>query len=206
MPVMPVGACIVAHAAERSGHTVHLPGPDVHQGRDGRGRIGREGLPTRPGRRLGAQHRQQRHAEHGVLPGRPAGDRRVLRTGTGAPIFLGGAALGVMPEEILRLGDASGCVIGDGETIFPLLADRISRGGSFHDLPGVASIEDGTFRRNPPAPRGFGRVPGAGLSSMAGHEGLSVSPGDGPDPDQDQAVRSSACTAPTPGSRGARTA
>ena len=53
-----------------------------------------------------------------------------VRTGTGAPIILGGAALGVMPEEILRLVHVCGGVVGDGETVFPLLLDRIAQGGA----------------------------------------------------------------------------
>jgi radical SAM superfamily enzyme YgiQ (UPF0313 family) len=151
MPVMPVGACIVAHAAERSGHTVYLL--DLMFTRDAMAAMESAVMDFRPDLvGVSVRNIDNNDMRNTVFF---LGDLReivkVLRAGTGAPIFLGGAALGVMPEEILRLGEVSGCIIGDGETIFPLLADRISQGGSFYDLPGIAYIEHGTFRRNPPA-------------------------------------------------------
>ena len=155
MPVMPIGACIIAHASERSGHTVHLL--DLMFTRDAMAELESAVTGFQP-EVVGISIRNidnndMRNTVFYLETLRKIVD--VLRTRTAAPIFLGGAAMGVMPEEILRLGDVSGGVIGDGETIFPLLVDRISQGGSFHDLPGVAYIEDGTFRRNPPAAIGF---------------------------------------------------
>jgi radical SAM superfamily enzyme YgiQ (UPF0313 family) len=152
---MPIGACIVAEAAERSGHAVHLL--DLMFTRDAMTGLRSAVTGFRPDL-VGLSVRNidnndMRNTVFFLDDLRKIVD--AIRTGTRAPIFLGGAALGVMPEEILRLVDVSGCVIGDGETIFPLLVDRISRGGSFHDLPGVAYIENGTFRRNPPAAIGF---------------------------------------------------
>ena len=151
MPVMPIGACVIAHASERSGHTVHLLDlmftryattevesavtgfqPDV------------VGLSVR-----NIDNNDMRNTVFFLDDLRKIVD--AIRTRTGAPIFLGGAAMGVMPEEILRLGDVSGGVIGDGEVVFPLLADRISRGGDFRDIPGIAYFDNGTFHRNPPA-------------------------------------------------------
>jgi radical SAM superfamily enzyme YgiQ (UPF0313 family) len=78
-----------------------------------------------------------------------------IRARTCAPIILGGAALGVMTEEILRLATVSCAVIGDGEMVFPQLVDRISRGERYSDVPGVASIENGVFHLNNSAPTGF---------------------------------------------------
>ncbi len=155
MPVMPIGACIIAHALERSGHAVHLL--DLMFTRDATAAVESAvkgfqpdvvGISVR-----NIDNNDMRNTVFYLDTLRNIVN--ALRTGTDVPIFLGGAAMGVMPEEILRLVDVSGGVIGDGETIFPLLVERITQGGSFRDLPGVAYIEDGTFRRNPPAAIGF---------------------------------------------------
>jgi radical SAM superfamily enzyme YgiQ (UPF0313 family) len=79
----------------------------------------------------------------------------LIRSGTGAPIILGGAALGVMPEQILRLTSVAYAVVGNGEMVFPLLLERISSGKNASDIPGVAAIENGVFHRNSSAAAGF---------------------------------------------------
>ena len=156
VPVMPIGACIVAHAAERSGHAVRLL--DLMFTRDATAEVESAVTGFQPDvvgisvRNI--DNNDMRNTVFFLDSLRNLVD--AIRARTGAGIFLGGAALGVMPEEILRVaGDVSGCVIGDGETIFPPLLDRIAQGGDFHDIPGVAWIENGTFRRNPPAALGF---------------------------------------------------
>ena len=122
VPVMPIGACIVAHAAEHAGHTVHLL--DLMFTRDATAEVESAVTGFQPDL-VGVSVRNidnndMRNTVFFLDDLRRIVD--VIRTGTGAPIILGGAALGVMPEEILRLVDVSGCVVGDGETIFPLLA------------------------------------------------------------------------------------
>ena len=154
VPVMPVGACILAHAAERSGHTVHLL--DLMFTGDAAAEVESAVTGFQPDV-VGVSVRNidnndMRNTVFFLDDLRKTVD--LLRAGSGAPIVLGGAALGVMPEAILRLGGASACIVGDGETAFPLVVDRIARGGDFRDLPGIAYIEHGTFRRNPPAPSG----------------------------------------------------
>jgi len=76
-------------------------------------------------------------------------------TRSSVPIILGGAALGVMPEQILRLAPATCAVVGDGEMVFPLLLDRVSRNERFSDLPGVACIDNGVFHRTSSAAAEF---------------------------------------------------
>jgi radical SAM superfamily enzyme YgiQ (UPF0313 family) len=155
MPVMPIGACIVAHAAERSGHAVHLL--DFMFTRDAMAELESAVIGFRPDvvglsvRNI--DNNDMRNPVFFLDDLRKIVDS--IRAGSSAPILLGGAALGVMPEEILRLGGVSGGVIGDGETVFPFLLDRIARGGEIRDIPGVASIENGIFRRNPSAALGF---------------------------------------------------
>ncbi|MFZ2224225.1 MAG: cobalamin-dependent protein, partial [Candidatus Deferrimicrobium sp.] len=141
MPVMPIGACIIAHALERSGHAVHLL--DLMFTRDATAAVESAVKGFQPDV-VGVSVRNIDNNDMRNTVFYLDTLRNIvnaLRTGTDAPIFLGGAAMGVMPEEILRLVDVSGGVIGDGETIFPLLVERITQGGSFRDLPGVAYIE-----------------------------------------------------------------
>jgi radical SAM superfamily enzyme YgiQ (UPF0313 family) len=50
-----------------------------------------------------------------------------------------------MPEAILRHADAPCGVVADGETVFPLLLERIAGGEPFGDLPGVARLDQNGF-------------------------------------------------------------
>jgi radical SAM superfamily enzyme YgiQ (UPF0313 family) len=148
MPVMPIGACIVAHAAEQAGHTVFFldlmftkspllaieaalthANPDI------------VGLSVR-----NIDNNDMRGTVFFLEDLQPCVE--LIRTRSNVPIILGGAALGVMPEQILRLVPALCAVVGDGERVFPQLLERIARQECFRDLPGVASIENGVFRRN----------------------------------------------------------
>ena len=154
VPVMPIGACIVAHAAERSGHTVHLL--DLMFTRDAKAEVESAVTEFRPDLvGVSVRNIDNNDMRNTVFF---LDDLReivnVIRAGTGAPILLGGAALGVMPEEILRLGDVSGGVLGDGETIFPLLADRISRGGSLPRSPRSRLYRKRDLSQESPRPLG----------------------------------------------------
>ena len=54
-----------------------------------------------------------------------------------APIILGGAGYSIFPGSALGyLGGGMG-IQGEGETVFPLLVDRIGKGGEVADLPGI---------------------------------------------------------------------
>ncbi|MDD5287306.1 MAG: cobalamin-dependent protein [Desulfuromonadaceae bacterium] len=148
MPVMPAGACIVAQAAERAGHAVHLLDMMFSQGaiRDIESAVTRFkpdviGLSVRNIDNVNMRNPL-------FLLNDLQGIVSTVRAGTSAPIILGGAALGVMPEQILRLTDAYCAVAGDGESVFPQLLDRISRDEGFKDLPGVAYIENDVFHLN----------------------------------------------------------
>jgi radical SAM superfamily enzyme YgiQ (UPF0313 family) len=148
MPVMPIGACIVAHAAERAGHTVFFldlmftrdPPADIESALT-RWKPDLVGLSLR-----NIDNNDMR--ESVFFLDDLQGIVNAIRTRTSAPIILGGAALGVMPEQILRLAPAACAVVGDGEIVFPQLLERISHGECFRDLPGVACIEKGVFQRN----------------------------------------------------------
>ncbi len=149
VPVMPVGACMVAEATERAGHNVHLV--DMMFTKNALSAIRSAVICMRPDV-IGLSIR---NIDNNEMRGTVfyLSDLRLIvntiRNLTGVPIILGGAAFGVMPEEILRLGDVSCGVTGDGGTVFPLLLKRIERAEAFTDTPGIAYFNNGVFRRNP---------------------------------------------------------
>jgi len=148
MPVMPIGACIVAQAAEGAGHSVFFL--DLMFSKDPR--TGIESALTRW--KPDVVGLSVRNIDNNDMQGTVyyltdlLGIVDVIRSRTSAPIILGGAALGVMPEQILRLVPVTCAVVGDGEMVFPQLLGCLSRHECFSDLPGVASIENGVFTRN----------------------------------------------------------
>jgi radical SAM superfamily enzyme YgiQ (UPF0313 family) len=75
-----------------------------------------------------------------------------IRQVTDAPLVLGGAALMVMPEEIMRATGVPCAVIGDGEAVFPSLVGKLARNEQWENLPGVASLVGGNYRTNAAAP------------------------------------------------------
>ena len=115
---MPVGACMVAEAAERAGHSVRVldlmfeqkplntlelalntSSPDL------------VGLSVR---NIDNNDMQKPVAFFKDL--KPL--MNTIRSKTPAPVVLGGAAVSVMPEELLRYTGASWAVLGDGEVVF----------------------------------------------------------------------------------------
>jgi radical SAM superfamily enzyme YgiQ (UPF0313 family) len=155
MPVMPVGACLVAESAERAGHTVHLL--DLMFTKDALSAVEsavRDWNPDVVG--LSVRNIDNNDMKDPVYFLNDLHSMvNAIRERTGAPIILGGAALGVMPEEILRLGNISCGVMGDGDSIFPILLERISQNMQVSDIPGIALIEKGTFRKNTCSATGF---------------------------------------------------
>ncbi len=75
-----------------------------------------------------------------------------VRRFSDAPLVLGGAALMVMPEQIMRATGIPCAVIGDGEIVFPPLAEKLIGNQSWAELPGVASLVGGVYRANAPDP------------------------------------------------------
>ena len=155
MPVMPIGACIVAHAAERAGHTVRLL--DLMFTRNACSDIGSALAGFKPDV-VGISIRNIDNVDmrspvsfledlQGLMD--------AIRAGSHAPLVLGGAALGVMPEQILRLVPDAIAVTGDGELVFPQLLHRIARAEPLADLPGVAYLENGLLHRSSCSYPGF---------------------------------------------------
>ncbi len=149
MPVMPMGVCMVAEAAERAGHAVHIT--DLMFEHDPFGAVRADILNVKPdviGLSIrNIDNNDMRDATFFLDDLRFLVD--TIRELTDAPVVLGGAALSVMPEDILRLAGLSWGVTGHGEAVFPHLLDRLGRNEPIGDLSGVASIENGVFRTNP---------------------------------------------------------
>lgn len=116
LPMLPHGACLAAEAAERAGHRVRLL--DLMFERD-------------PVRAIARALRERRPDVVGVSV------RNIDNNDLHAPVYflgelqyllaavLGGAAVGVMPGQLLRLAEAACCALGDAETVFPPLLERL---------------------------------------------------------------------------------
>ncbi len=150
MPVMPYGACIVAEAAERAGHGVKLL--DLMFEHDStqavisalmRHTYDIIGLSIRNIDNNDMQHPAFFLKELKSLVS-------TMRMVSDAPIVIGGAALGVMPEEILKFSGASYAIVGDGVQTFTSLLNAIESCNSPCNIPGVAWMEDGVYRHTPP--------------------------------------------------------
>ena len=145
MPVLPLGACLIAEAAEQAGHGVTLL--DLMFERDPelavrseikRRRYDAVGLSVRNIDNNSMQEPAYYIADLASLV-------RHIRTESDAPVILGGAALAVMPFEILAATGASCAVIGSGTRAFPGLLERLISGDSLEALPGIIAREGGTI-------------------------------------------------------------
>lgn len=150
VPVLPAGACIVAEAAERAGHRVRLLDLmfERHPLSAARSAVARfrpdlVGLSIRNIDNSERENPISYVAELGPLT-------QALREACGAPVVLGGPAVGVAPELLLRTTGADWAVTGDGDLSFPALLGAIDRGGAAAEpLPGTAKLEDGVYRAVP---------------------------------------------------------
>ncbi|MEW6715183.1 MAG: radical SAM protein, partial [Nitrospirota bacterium] len=149
MPVMPLGACMVADAAQKSGHEVRLL--DMMFERKPLSALRSElsewhpeviGLSVR-----NIDNNDMLSPSFFLKELIPIVD--AIRGMSKAVVVLGGAAVSVMPEELLRYTGADMAVLGDGETVFPALLDRLSRGEPPGEVSGVTRIEDGVFCSSP---------------------------------------------------------
>lgn len=156
MPVMPYGACVVAQAAETAGHEVQLL--DLMFKKDPVGAL-QSSVRTFQPHVVGLS---VRNIDNNDMRNTAALYRPVsllvntVRSHGEATVVIGGPAVGVMPEPLLRNTRADYAVIGDGEAIFPELLWQMERGGDPDQTPGVAYVEDGRYVRRPAEPRPLG--------------------------------------------------
>ena len=149
MPVMPIGACMVAEACEREGHHVMLL--DLMFEREPIAAVRDAVQAVRPDV-VGLSVRNIDNNDMQDTAFFLDDLRRfvnIVREHTKAPVILGGAALAVMPEAILRFSYVSCAVLGDGETVFPQLLERIAEQEPFGDVPGVAYLDHDGFNSTP---------------------------------------------------------
>lgn len=84
---------------------------------------------------------------------------RFVRRFTRAPLVLGGSAVGIIPEAILKLVQADYVVVSEGERSFPRLLTALSDGEPADDIAGVGFMRNGTFHLTPPVMTAFDSPP-----------------------------------------------
>lgn len=150
-PVMPIGACMAAESARDAGQDARLldlmfePNPS---------NAIRSAIKTFKPDITGLSIR---NIDNNDISG-PArfykGAREmagIIRGLTDAPLVIGGAALSVMPRELLIETGADIAVLADGERVFPAVLDALSSGRTLDGIEGTARLKNGEVVSNPPA-------------------------------------------------------
>ncbi|MCF6157153.1 MAG: radical SAM protein [wastewater metagenome] len=148
VPVIPLGACLVAEAAEQAGHRVSVL--DLMFEEDPLQALESEvkrmhwdavGFSIR-----NIDNNDMQNPVAFVQDLKPLVE--IVRNGTNAALMLGGAAVAVMSEEFLRYTKADWIVLGDGEIVFPQLLTALSGGTAPGKVPGIAWLEGDIFKKN----------------------------------------------------------
>jgi radical SAM superfamily enzyme YgiQ (UPF0313 family) len=146
--VMPIGACIAADAAERSGHKVAFL--DLMFAKDIK-RTVEDALTKKNFDVVGISVRNIDNNDINS-PRTFFQDvtqlTEIVRKKSKAKIVLGGAAIPIMPQQLLRYTNTDLAVLGYGETVFPKLLNALEQNASFENVEGLAWIENNIFRRN----------------------------------------------------------
>ncbi len=147
--VIPLGACLVAESTEAKGHEVRML--DLLFEKYPEAALGKAVHDFKPDilglsvRNIDNNDMQQPVSYIKELV--PVVE--VIKKSTRAPIVLGGTAIGIMPEEILRYTGTTWAVMGNGVTVFPEVINALERGNGPGSIPGLAWIENGQFHSNP---------------------------------------------------------
>jgi len=150
MPVIPVGACMIAETAQNAGHNVRLLDLMFEQNPMNTVQVELNRFkPDVVGFSIrNIDNNDMKSPSFYIKELLPLID--TVKRKIPANIIIGGAAVSVMPEALLRYTGASFAVTGDGETVFIKLLERLSEGRSPKDLPGVSWIEDDIFKSTQP--------------------------------------------------------
>ncbi|MBI5444490.1 MAG: radical SAM protein, partial [Deltaproteobacteria bacterium] len=138
-PVLPLGACAVAEAAETAGHRVRLL--DLMFERRPFDALSLELAAYDPevvGLSIRNLDNTTMEAPESFVP-EVLSLLRLIRRCSRAEVVLGGAAVGVAPRALLEATGGSWAVPGEGETTFPLLLEALSGGAPPGAVPGVLS-------------------------------------------------------------------
>jgi anaerobic magnesium-protoporphyrin IX monomethyl ester cyclase len=91
------------------------------------------------------------------------------------PVVLGGPHVSFCVDEALQHADY--CVIGEGEESFAALVDRLDKGQSVAEVPGLAYRDGSGMRIGPKAPPvRLSSLPFPDLSVIDGHERMTLAP------------------------------
>ncbi len=148
IPVIPLGACLVAEYCERAGHQVQIL--DLMFIRDPVASLYAVIEKREPDvvgislRNIDNNDMQQPASFYKDLI--PLVE--TVRSKTSAFIALGGAAVSVMPEALLRFTGVDCAVLGDGEVVFPKLLEALSKNDFPKDIPGIAWCDETDFIMN----------------------------------------------------------
>lgn len=141
MVVLPIGACLVAEAAQRAGHNVRLL--DMMFEKRPLKALERELSAVGPDvvgfslRNIDNNDMQSPEVYYEDLPAAVATVRRL----TSAWVVLGGGAVSIMPQALLRHSGADLAVLSDGDTVLPQLLRALERGGDVRAIPRVAWLD-----------------------------------------------------------------
>jgi len=149
VPVMPLGAAIAAEAAEKAGYRVRVL--DLMFERNHLLSVEKVISDLKPDViGISIRNIDNNDLRNPVFfPDAVTPLMDVIRKKTDARVILGGAAVGVMPEQLMRHTGISLAVTGDGGIVFPELLGKLDNGGDFTAVPGIARLDDGVFSMNP---------------------------------------------------------
>ncbi|MFI5331828.1 MAG: B12-binding domain-containing radical SAM protein [Desulfobaccales bacterium] len=143
-PVIPYGACMVAEATAAAGHQVQFL--DLMFTSDPKAALA--STLQKKTEVIGLSVRNLDNNDMQAPVEFVTSLTEVIRTVqqlSNAPLILGGPAVGVMPEALLRRTQATCAVLGDGETVFPALLQALNNGGGFEGVPRLAWLEQGHY-------------------------------------------------------------
>jgi radical SAM superfamily enzyme YgiQ (UPF0313 family) len=147
--VLPFGACVAAEAALRAGHEVRFL--DLMFAKAPAQSLNKTLAEFKPDvagfsvRNIDNNDMQNPVAFYEEAVSLVRGARREKNL----KIVIGGSAVGIMPEELLRSSGADWAVLGDAPAVFPRLLSSVERGESPLSVPGVCAVNDQEFVKNP---------------------------------------------------------
>jgi radical SAM superfamily enzyme YgiQ (UPF0313 family) len=150
MAVMPIGACIAADAAFKAGHNVSVL--DLMFVKD----ISRKLNQTLSTFKPDIVGISIRNIDNNDMknPRMFADDIaqlvQMIRNKSDAEIILGGAAISIMPEQLLRHTRTSMAVLGSTETVFPQLLNALQQKTPLKNVNDIAWLENDNFMRTEP--------------------------------------------------------
>jgi radical SAM superfamily enzyme YgiQ (UPF0313 family) len=148
-PVLPLGLCYVAETLEKAGHTVAFL--DLCFEGNPNAALRAAIRRSSPGL-IGIGIRNLDNCDY-WRPKDFVPDARALvaecRANTEAPILLGGSAVSVMPEQVLRATGADYAISGDGERAVLGFVGALEKDEDPAGVPGVCSMRSGAARVNP---------------------------------------------------------